>query len=91
MSEENIYTHQSSSSSLNSSHDTEETITIAAVLSNKVSENASLGKRLLHLDSIPVCSTLFFFDKCMFNFVILFFHSYLAKQCLIKKYLLFLD
>ena len=51
----------SSSSSLNSSsHDTEDDHTIAEILAEeeKLSyDNRKLGKRLSHLDSIPVCMT----------------------------------
>lgn len=49
----------SSSSSLNSSsHDTEDDHTIAALLAQDEilrSDASKLGKRLTHLDSIPVC------------------------------------
>lgn len=48
----------SSSSSLNSSsHDTEDDHTIAAMLAEdeKLRYDGKLGKRLSHLDSIPVC------------------------------------
>ncbi|CAA6671845.1 unnamed protein product [Spirodela intermedia] len=51
MSEENVYARQSSSSS--SCHGSEESITIATILSKEICENGSLGKRLSHLDSIP--------------------------------------
>lgn len=55
MSEENVDGRHSSSSSLNSScHDSEESITIGTMLSREIRENGSLGKRLSHLDSIPV-------------------------------------
>lgn len=54
----------SSSSSLNSSFhdDTEDDQTIAAILAEEESSKSDgkLGKRLSHLDSIPVCSCLLY-------------------------------
>uniref|UniRef100_A0A1D1ZL10 ubiquitinyl hydrolase 1 n=1 Tax=Anthurium amnicola TaxID=1678845 RepID=A0A1D1ZL10_9ARAE len=52
MSEENIHSHQSSSSSLNSiCQDAEDGRT--SIPSEEICENGTLGRRLSHLDSIP--------------------------------------
>lgn len=54
----------SSSSSLNSSfQDTEDDQTIASILAEEEQSklDGRLGKRLSHLDSIPVCSSLYLF------------------------------
>lgn len=65
----------SSSSSLNSSsHDTEDDHTIAEILAEeeKLSyDNRKLGKRLSHLDSIPVCMII----KFVVDFEILVFYD----------------
>lgn len=60
----------SSSSSLTSSHDdTEDDQTIASILAEEeeIKADRRLGKRLSHLDSIPVCSLLcFWFSFSLF-------------------------
>lgn len=57
----------SSSSSLDSSsHDTEDDQTIATILAEeeKLKSGGKLGKRLSHLDSIPVCWFIMFYVSC---------------------------
>lgn len=56
----------SSSSSLNSSQDTEDDQTIASILAQEKLKTAGrLGKRLSHLDSVPVCCSMCPFCSCL--------------------------
>lgn len=69
----------SSSSSLNSSsHDTEDDQTIATLLAEeeKLKSDGKLGKRLSHLDSIPVWSSLYNILSFLIYNIIEVYHLY---------------